>query len=84
VRSTNTLAAYRVDGTTGRLTALGSVASEPSPRGFAIDPSGRFLLCAGQTSNRVGVYRIDTENGELTPIGGLSVGGNPNWIEFLI
>jgi 6-phosphogluconolactonase len=83
VRSTNTLAAYRVDSRTGRLTAIGSVASEPSPRGFAIDPSGRFLLCAGQTSNRVGVYRIDTETGELTPIGGLNVGGNPNWIEFL-
>jgi 6-phosphogluconolactonase len=83
VRSTNTLAAYRVDSTTGRLTTIGSVASEPSPRGFAIDPSGRFLLCAGQTSNRVGVYRIDTGTGELLPIGGLNVGGNPNWIEFL-
>jgi 6-phosphogluconolactonase len=66
VRSTNTLAAYRVDSRTGRLTAIGSVASEPSRRGFAIDPSGRFLLCAGQTSNRVGVNRIDAQTGELT------------------
>ena len=82
-RVTNTLAAFRVDAASGKLSPIGSVSSEPSPRGFAIDPSGAFLLCAGQTSNRVAVYSIDQENGALTRTGVYDVGANPNWIEFL-
>jgi 6-phosphogluconolactonase len=82
-RVTNTLAAFRVDKASGKLSPIGSVPSEPSPRGFAIDPTGRFLLCAGQTSNRVAVYTIDQVSGALARIGVQDVGGNPNWIEFL-
>ncbi len=82
-RITGTLAAFRVDAESGKLSSVGSVPSEPSPRGFAIDPTGRFMLCAGQTSNRVAVYAIDQGSGALTRIGAHDVGANPNWIEFL-
>jgi len=82
-RVTNTLAAFRVDVASGKLSPIGSVPSEPSPRGFAIDPSGAFLVCAGQTSNRVAVYAIDQGSGALSRIGAHDVGANPNWIEFL-
>jgi 6-phosphogluconolactonase len=82
-RITNTLAAFRVDAGSGKLTLVRSVPSEASPRGFAIDPSGRFLLCAGQNSNRVAVYAIDQGSGALSRSGELIVGANPNWIEFL-
>jgi 6-phosphogluconolactonase len=82
-RVTNTLAAFRVDAANGTLKPIGSVPSEPSPRGFAIDPTGSFLLCAGQTSNRVAVYTIDQQSGALNRIGEHDVGENPNWIEFL-
>jgi 6-phosphogluconolactonase len=82
-RVTNTLAAFRVDAASGKLTPIGSVPSEPSPRGFAIDPTGAFLLCAGQTSNRVAIYTIDQRSGALNRIGAHDVGENPNWIEFL-
>jgi 6-phosphogluconolactonase len=82
-RTTNTLAAFRVDAATGKLSPIGSTPSEPSPRGFAIDPTGSFLICAGQTSNRVAVYAIDQDSGALNRIGAHEVGANPNWIEFL-
>jgi 6-phosphogluconolactonase len=82
-RVTNTLAAFRVDAANGKLTPIGSVRSEPSPRGFAIDPTGSFLLCAGQISNRVAVYTIDQQSGALNRIGAHDVGENPNWVEFL-
>lgn len=82
-RLTNTLSAWGVDPATGHLSPLGSVASEPGPRGFAISPDGRFLLCAGQASHRVGVYAINRETGALGAIGGLDVGENPNWVTLL-
>jgi len=82
-RVTNTLAGFRVDAESGVLSPIGSVASEDSPRGFAVDPTGHFLLCAGQKSSRVGVYAIDQASGALTRIGVHEVGENPNWIEFL-
>jgi 6-phosphogluconolactonase len=66
-RGTDTIAAYRIDGETGRLTFLGV---EPilgkTPRHFAIAPGGRFLLAAGQQSDTVTVFAIDAETGRLT------------------
>ena len=82
-RVTNTLAAFRVDAANGTLSPIGSVPSEDSPRGFAIDPTGAFLLCAGQKSNRVAVYAIGQQTGALTRLHAHEVGENPNWIEFL-
>ncbi|HEX4139758.1 MAG TPA: lactonase family protein [Candidatus Methylacidiphilales bacterium] len=37
------------------------------PRSFAIDPSGRWLVVAGETDNRIGVMKIDPATGRLTP-----------------
>lgn len=82
-RLTNVLSAWARDPLSGVLQHVGDVASETTPRGFAIDPSSRFLLCAGQASGHVGCYAIDARNGALTLLGRRAVGGNPNWIEFL-
>jgi 6-phosphogluconolactonase len=54
-----------------------------SPRGFAIDPFERFLICASQTENTVGIYAIDAESGALAARHHVPVGGNPNWVETL-
>ena len=47
----------------------------------AIVPQGRFLLAAGQLSNRVGVHRIDPYSGALALLGEHEVGANPSWVE---
>jgi 6-phosphogluconolactonase len=58
---------YAIDKPTGKLTFLGV---EPirgkTPRNFVIDPSGRFLLAAGQNSNAVTVFAIDQATGKLS------------------
>ena len=36
------------------------------PRSFAIDPSGQWLVVAGETDNRVGVMKINAATGRLT------------------
>jgi 6-phosphogluconolactonase len=56
---------------------------EPHPRGFAITPDGRHLLCAGQKSNQVTVFSIHPDHGDLTHISSYAVGEMPSWIEII-
>ncbi len=76
------LSAWRI-GPGGTLSPIGTVATDPMPRGFAIDPSGRFLLCASQTAGTIRTYAIDPETGALTFLASTPAGANANWIEFL-
>lgn len=83
VRSTDVIAGFRTDPRSGKLSAIGLFAAESSPRGFAIDPLGRFLICAGQSENTVGVFAIDPDAGALAPRHRIAVGKNPNWVETI-
>ncbi|MEI6198272.1 MAG: beta-propeller fold lactonase family protein, partial [Verrucomicrobiota bacterium] len=40
-----------------------------TPRFFAIDPAGRWLLAANQGSDSVVVFALDPETGKLKPAG---------------
>jgi 6-phosphogluconolactonase len=76
------LSAWRI-GPGGTLSPIGSVPTDPMPRGFAITPDGRFLLCASQTTGALRTYAIDPGTGALTQIATTPAGANANWIEFL-
>ena len=81
-RGSSTLAMLKVD-PDGALSLTGHIVTEKQPRGFAIDPTGRFLYCTGQLSTRMSSYAIDGESGKLTKLDDYPVGGNPNWIEIV-
>lgn len=83
VRSTNIIAGFRIDSVSGLLSPIGVFAAEHSPRGFVVDPLGRFLICAGQNQNTVGVFAIDVDSGALAPRHRIPVGKNPSWVETL-
>jgi 6-phosphogluconolactonase len=83
VRASSTLAAFSVDPGTGRLEPAGQYATEEMPRGFNIDPFGRYLICAGQRSHAVRVHAIDRASGALTALQSYSVGANPTWVEIV-
>lgn len=83
VRTSNTLAAFRVDAVTGRLEPAGQFATEEMPRGFNIDPFGRYLVCVGQRSNAATVHAIDPQTGALTALRSYPVGKSPNWVEIV-
>ena len=53
------------------------------PRGFQIDPAGKYLLAAGQKSNGLSVYEIHRDSGVLRKISRLELGKNPNWVEIV-
>ncbi|WP_027554946.1 lactonase family protein [Bradyrhizobium sp. Cp5.3] len=82
-RTTNTLAAYKVDAATGKLTTIGSVATEKQPRGFNIDPTGHYLAAVGELSDGMTVYAIDQTSGTLSKLKSYPTGKKPNWVEFL-
>jgi 6-phosphogluconolactonase len=65
------------------LSAIGTVPSEAGPRGFAITPDGRFLLCAGIGSGVVATYAIDPATGALARTGSVAAGLGANWVEVV-
>jgi 6-phosphogluconolactonase len=81
-RTSSTIAAFKVDAESGKVTPLGSVATEKQPRGFAIDPSGHVLAAVGELSNAMSVYTIDPASGALSLLQSYAVGKKPNWVEF--
>ena len=82
-RTSSTLAAFKVDAASGRLSLIGHVPTEKTPRGFAIDPNGRYLVAAGQDSHGVSVYAIDPASGALGFLKRYALGKNPNWVEIV-
>jgi 6-phosphogluconolactonase len=82
-RTTNTLTAYKVDATSGKLTTIGSVPTEKQPRGFNIDPTGHYLAAVGELSDGMTVYAIDQTSGALSKLKSYATGKKPNWVEFL-
>ncbi|MEJ8794896.1 beta-propeller fold lactonase family protein [Trinickia caryophylli] len=80
-RTSSTLTGYRVDSRKGTLERIGTWPTEKQPRGFGIDPSGHYLLAAGQLSDHLSVYRIDAKTGTLSAVGRYPTGKNPNWVE---
>jgi 6-phosphogluconolactonase len=74
---------FAIDEATGRLTL---VQHEPTqgktPRGFGIDPTGRFLLAGNQRSDTLVVFRIDEKTGRLTPTGQSIALGAPVSVVF--
>lgn len=82
-RQTSTLVGFRIDAASGLLAPIGRWNTETTPRGFAIDPRGRFLLAVGLDSNRLSVHAIDGRIGGLAVCAQYPVGGMPNWVEIV-
>ncbi|MBZ9938604.1 lactonase family protein [Mesorhizobium sp. BR1-1-16] len=82
-RESNVVAGFIVDPKTGRLTPAESHPVPDTPRGFAIDPTGRFLVTLGENTASALVCAVDPSTGRLTDLHRLSTGAGPNWIEIL-
>jgi 6-phosphogluconolactonase len=80
-RTSSTLAAFRIDPDDGTLKSIGSYATAHQPRSFNIDPSGRYLITAGQLSNTVIVHSIEKVSGKPIMLREYATGKNPTWVE---
>jgi 6-phosphogluconolactonase len=54
-----------------------------TPRHFAIDSTGRWLIAANQQSGTLAVFSIDQNSGRLSPVGPLTSVGSPANILFM-
>jgi 6-phosphogluconolactonase len=82
-RTGSTLEAFSVDGATGRLDHLGSTPTEKQPRGFAIDPAGKYLVASGEKSDTISLYAIDQASGALRLLRKYPTGKGANWVEIV-
>lgn len=81
-RTSSRLFTLRV-GEDGTLEPVSSIETEMQPRGFRIDPAGRFLLACGEKSPHVSLYRVDAQSGVLTLASRCAGGQGANWIEVV-
>lgn len=81
-RTTNRIFALHVT-PNGALEQAGDFETEAQPRGFSIDPSGRFLLVCGERSTQVSLYGIDAKSGALTLHSRTRGGSGANWVEIV-
>jgi 6-phosphogluconolactonase len=81
-RTSNVLAWLRVDATSGKLTWLGNVPTEKQARGFAIDPTGKYIVVAGEKSDAISVYAIGSD-GAPGFLARYPAGKSPNWVEIV-
>lgn len=64
-RGHGSIVAYARDEKTGKLTLIGHFPCGKSPRGFAIDPKGQWLVVGDQDGNKLTSFKIDTATGKL-------------------
>jgi len=81
-RTHGTLAAFGVDGATGKLSYLGATPTETQPRGFAISPDGKTMVVSGEKSDTITVYAIGAD-GALKELQKAPTGKGSNWVEIV-
>jgi len=82
-RTSNSIAAFSVDGASGKLTYLSSTPTEKQPRCFNLDPKGRFMVVSGEKSDTISVYAIDQGSGALKFLNKYPTGKGTNWVEIV-
>lgn len=80
----NSIAIFSIDPQTRELTAVGHQGQGvKTPRNFAIEPTGQFMLVANQSGGNVLVFRIHPSTGELTPTGTSLAVPTPVCVRFM-
>jgi 6-phosphogluconolactonase len=82
-RGHDSIVAYAI-AENGTLTYIAHESTQgKTPRNFALDPQGHFLLAANQETGNIVSYRIDAQSGKLTPTGHAIEINRPVCIKFL-
>ena len=82
-RGHDTIAVYAVDGD-GKITLVQNAPAEVKiPRNFNLDPTGRWLITAGQSSDNLAIFRVDPQSGKLEFTGTKVEVGAPVFVKFL-
>jgi 6-phosphogluconolactonase len=78
-RGHDSIACFALDGD-GKVSALGQETTEKTPRSFDVDPSGKYLFSAGESSGKLVAYSVDAGNGRLKKQDTYEAGKRPWWV----
>ncbi len=78
-RGHDSIVGFNID-SGGSLDPFGHFSVPASPRSFNIDPTGRFLYCAGEAADTMTAYQVDQETGQLQAMADYAVGNKPFWV----
>lgn len=81
-RTSSRLLGYRRNDD-GSFAPAHATATEAQPRGFAIDPSGHWLIACGEQSEHVAVYAIAPDDGTLSLHARVPGGRGANWVAIV-
>ena len=83
-RGHDSLVVFAIDEATGKLTLVQHVPTQGStPRGFGVDPTGRYLLAGNQRSDSWSSSASTPRSGRLTPTGQTLKVGSPVSVVFV-
>jgi 6-phosphogluconolactonase len=81
-RGCDTIAVFSIASNGGLALTQSTSSVAQYPRNFAIDPSGHWLIVAGQKDNRLAVLKIDPASGRLEPTDQFVTVSNPTCVLF--
>ena len=81
--TSSTLSTLRANPDSGELHFVGNQPTVEQPRGFEVDPTGRYLVAAGELSDHLALYRIEPTSGELVHVSDAPTGNKTNWVEIV-
>jgi 6-phosphogluconolactonase len=69
-RGHDSITVLSIDSSSGKLTKVDVTPARVKwPRNFNVDPTGQWLIAAGEHSGTLSVFKIDPRTGKLTPTG---------------
>ncbi len=77
-RTESTLGAVTVAADGSMTPPASFTVTETQPRGFAVSPDGRYLICAGERSTSIALYRVHGD--ELELLKRAETGHKANWV----
>jgi len=82
-RGHNSIAGFKINRFTGKLTSIGHVATEANPRSFVMTDCGKWLYAGGQDTNRIALFSRNVNNGTLRRIDTIPTGRKPWWLQIV-
>jgi 6-phosphogluconolactonase len=80
----NSIAVFSVDPASGKLTFVQAVPTHgQTPRNFALDPSGQWLIVGNQDSKSVYTFKVDRDSGRLKQAGAPLTIDSPAMVDFV-
>ena len=82
-RGHNSIAGFKINRFTGKLTSIGYFPTEANPRSFVITACGKWLYAGGQDTNQIAVFSRNVNDGTLQRIDTIQTGRKPWWLQIV-